>query len=47
MPGNTEARVENGKVYVDVDGNGAADFHIALTGLTNAHQLVAGDFQVS
>jgi Ca2+-binding RTX toxin-like protein len=45
--GNTEARVENGKVYVDVDGNGAADFHIALTGLTSAHQLVAGDFQVS
>jgi Ca2+-binding RTX toxin-like protein len=45
--GNTEARVQGGNVYVDVDGNGAADFHITLTGLTSPGQLVAGDFLVS
>ena len=45
--GNTEARAQGGDVQVDVDGNGAADFQIALTGLTSASQLVAADFLVS
>jgi Ca2+-binding RTX toxin-like protein len=45
--GNTEARVQSGAVRVDVDGNGAADFQIALTGLTSASQLVTADFLVS
>jgi Ca2+-binding RTX toxin-like protein len=43
--GNTEARVANGKVIVDADGNGAVDITITVTGLTSASQLGAGDFQ--
>ena len=45
--GNTEAQVHGARVDVDVDGNGAADFNVFLTGLTNPNQLVAGDFLVT
>jgi hypothetical protein len=43
---NTEPWVQNGKIYVDVAGNGTADFNITPTGLTTVSQLVAADFQV-
>lgn len=43
--GNTEARVANGMVLVDTDGDGTADITIAVTGLTSASQLTAADFQ--
>jgi hypothetical protein len=39
--------VQDSVVSVDVDGNGAVDFEITLTGLTSAGQLVAADFLVS
>jgi Ca2+-binding RTX toxin-like protein len=42
--GNTEARATAGHVFVDFDGNGAADINITVTGLANAGQLVAADF---
>ena len=45
IDGNTQARVAGGKVFMDIDGNGVSDMTITLTGLTNANQLVAGDFQ--
>lgn len=41
---NSEARVANGQVQIDVDGNGTADILINLTGLANASQLVSADF---
>jgi hypothetical protein len=45
VAGNTEARVANGKVLVDADGNGTTDITIAVAGLTSASQLTAADFQ--
>jgi serralysin len=44
--GNTEARVADGRVFLDADGNGSVDIQIALTGLTSADQLSATDFLV-
>jgi chitinase len=41
---NSEARVSDGQVLVDVDGNGAADITITLAGLARASQLSAADF---
>lgn len=41
---NTEARVQDGRVQVDLDGNGTADISVILTGLVDAGQLSAGDF---
>jgi Ca2+-binding RTX toxin-like protein len=45
IDGDTQARVSGANVLMDFDGNGATDLAITLTGLTNANQLVAGDFQ--
>jgi Ca2+-binding RTX toxin-like protein len=42
--GNTEARASGSHVFVDFDGNGAADINITVTGLTSAGQLSAADF---
>jgi Ca2+-binding RTX toxin-like protein len=42
--GNTEARAAGGQVFLDGNGDGAADIIIALNGLTDADQLVAADF---
>lgn len=41
---NSEARVQNGQVLIDLDGNGTADITLTLTGLTSAGQLLASDF---
>lgn len=41
---NSEARVSGSTVLIDVNGDGAADISVALTGLTKAGQLSANDF---
>jgi len=41
---NTEARVQGGRVVVDVDGDGAADIILTLTGLVGPGQMSAADF---
>lgn len=43
---NSEARFDSvsGKLQIDTDGNGAADFVLTLTGITLATQLDATDF---
>ncbi|MDT8855429.1 calcium-binding protein [Paracoccaceae bacterium Fryx2] len=41
---NSEARVSGSQVLVDIDGDGAADVTLILTGLVDAAQLGAGDF---
>ena len=43
--GNTEARATAGHVFVDFDGNGAADIDVGMTGLGSASQLSAADFK--
>lgn len=42
--GDSEARVSGNQVLVDVDGNGASDINILMTGLTSAAQLTFNDF---
>ena len=41
---NTEARILNGAVILDLDGNGVGDNTILLTGLVNEDQLTVADF---
>ncbi|MGO1077788.1 calcium-binding protein [Inquilinus sp. CA228] len=42
--GNSQARFAAGQLFVDTDGNGAADVTVKLTGITAASQLHASDF---
>ena len=39
-----EARINNGRVLVDTNGDGSTDLTIVLTGLVNEDQLSAANF---